>query len=394
MVSLCSFSLINTLSDIFGKLEGESIVGSAIKDTPNLWCFEEPPRSRSQPSQQLFSSQISTSSEPITLNYNLLPAIPPTPTTSPTGELVGDWKEPIRRLMRSPLDMNIRVSPILPAESSPNYPPAQDKTFPSPTPPLDTNPVVDNPPIDSSQSLRIQIPEPSTRSSTPLSYETARSKPLPPVAGPSSTPSTPLSPETPRVSPSHLTPTQAPRTAVPLPMPRPLPRPLPPLPLPPSSFPSPIPPPPPPRSFPPPISLPPSGQAFPTQTEYYLPGTSSRAEFPENGGHPSQPPGAPVTRNAAITWNDVSTRKPHLGGSHNAGDSVGDLPSQSTDPEDEDEDLSDDAYTITPTPRARKRKKRKWYQRVIDRMLRRRSSEQFNASMPNLHSYGVSQRSS
>jgi hypothetical protein len=41
---LCSFfPPPNILLDVCGKLEGENIIGEAIKGTPNLWCFEEPP---------------------------------------------------------------------------------------------------------------------------------------------------------------------------------------------------------------------------------------------------------------------------------------------------------------------------------------------------------------
>ena len=87
-------------------------------------------------------------------------------------------------------------------------------------------------------------------------------------------------------------------------------------------------------------------------------------------------------------WHDVSTRMPRPE-SFKAGGSVGELPKLSTDPDPEDEDLSesDDASTITPTLM---RKKRKWYRRILDRVLRRGLPQQANASMPNLLSYGVS----
>ena len=124
--------------------------------------------------------------------------------------------------------------------------------------------------------------------------------------------------------------------------------------------------------------------------------SSSRAEFQEDtfsgGQYLSQPVDAPqVTENATIisSWHDVSIREPPE--SFEAGDSVEDLPGQSADPNTEDEDSSDDASTVTPIPQARKRKKRKWYKRIIDRVLRRRSSQQASASMRDLPGYGVSQ---
>lgn len=330
------------MPDIFGRLEGESVVGSIIQDTPNLWCFEEPPRSQSHTSQKSLST---------TLNSSLASStIPPTPTTSPTGELLEDWKEPIRRLTHSSLDINVRISPTFPADISYNYPPAQEPAPPSTDPSLGWNPIVGNSPIDTSQSrlpIKIQIPETSTRSK-PLPQ-------LPPVASPRL--ATPPTPEKLFVLPSHPTSTQVPYTAHPLLMPRPLPRP---------------------------------------------PGTSSRAGSQEDtfsgGPLPSQPAliaGAPlVTTNATIVapWHDVSIRKPHP----QAGTSFGGHPGQPTDPDSDDGDLSDNASTITPTSLTRKRKKRKWYQRILDRVDRvvyRRSSQQVNASMPNLTDYGISQRS-
>ena len=103
----------------------------------------------------------------------------------------------------------------------------------------------------------------------------------------------------------------------------------------------------------------------------------------------------PVTTSAAINspWHDintVNTRMPHPE-SFKAWDSVGDLPSQSTDPD--DEDFSDDASTVNSIShwQTRKWKKRKWHQRILDRVLRRGSPQLVNVSMPNLLSYGVSQ---
>ena len=240
VLSLSSY----TLSDIFGRLEGESIIGSVIKDTPNLWCFEEPPRSRSHTSQQSFSTTSTT------LNSSSS-AMSPTPTTSTTGELVGDWMEPIRRMTRSSLDMNIRISPIV----------CQRQLWGI------KNEMLLPPATECPQSRLPQKPETFARSSTPLLYKTVQSKPLSlsrqsPVAELSPRSPTPPSPETPPVLPSYLTLTQAPRTSAPFPMPRP----------------------------PPLILLPPLGPAIPAQTSHSLPGTSSRAESQEDtvGDHPSQ----------------------------------------------------------------------------------------------------------
>ena len=91
------------------------------------------------------------------------------------------------------------------------------------------------------------------------------------------------------------------------------------------------------------------------QTRHPLPGTSSRAESQED-----------------FPCHDLSTRMPHTE-NFKAGDSVGDVPNQSTEPDPEDEGLSDDASTITPTSHTRKREKRKWHQKILDRVLRRGS---------------------
>jgi hypothetical protein len=150
-------------------------------------------------------------------------------------------------------------------------------------------------------------------------------------------------------------------------------------------------------------ALPPLGSAIPTQTRS-LPGTSHRVECQADtfsGGQLASQPALladseapPVTTSAAINspWHDVNTRMPHPE-SFKAWDSVGDLPSQSTDPDPEDEDFSDDSSTVNSTShwQTRKWKKRKWHQRILDRVLRRGSSQLVNVSMPNLLSYGVSQ---
>ena len=181
---LCSFSLFNMLVDIFGRLEGENIVGSVIQDTPNVWCLPEPLWSRSAASIILGKQ----SSSHFT--------VPATPTTSQTGQLVHGWKEPIYRMTRNTLDMNICFSSILPTDFSHNYPPAQDPTLPSPT----SNPIVGNPPIDTTQSRPIPI-QPS-----PVAELSSRSPTFP-------------SPETLLELPSHLTPTQAPPPPLPISLP-------------------------------------------------------------------------------------------------------------------------------------------------------------------------------
>ena len=132
------------------------------------------------------------------------------------------------------------------------------------------------------------------------------------------------------------------------------------------------------------------------------PRTSRRAESQADtfsGGQLASQPAlladseaSPVATSTAISspWHDVNTRMPHPE-SFKAWDSVGDLPSQSTDPD--DEDFSDDASTVNSIShwQTRKWKKRKWHQRILDRVLRRGSSQLVNVSMPNLLSYGVSQ---
>jgi len=96
------------LLDVYGKLEGESIIGKDIQKTHNLWCFEEPPLSNAS------WSSLSDRSSPS-------PTMSASPTTYSKGLLLTDWREPIRQMLRSP-DANIRIStkpPINPIPSSP-----------------------------------------------------------------------------------------------------------------------------------------------------------------------------------------------------------------------------------------------------------------------------------
>ena len=121
--------------DIYGKLEGEDIIGSAIKNTPNLWCFEE----LEEPSLSNASwPSLSDQSSPSQTTTG-------TPITSPTGALLGDWTEPILRMLRSPcVKINIRISDKLPNGFSSGYP---RPSLPSPlAPPDSTSIVVDLPP--------------------------------------------------------------------------------------------------------------------------------------------------------------------------------------------------------------------------------------------------------
>jgi hypothetical protein len=79
---LCFFSLSDTLLDLSGKLEGESVVGEAIQGIPNLWCFVSRIHG------------LATSPNPST-----------TQITSGAGVLVHDWREPIRQMLRFPGDI-------------------------------------------------------------------------------------------------------------------------------------------------------------------------------------------------------------------------------------------------------------------------------------------------
>ncbi|KAF8495900.1 hypothetical protein F5888DRAFT_1707236 [Russula emetica] len=86
--------------DVCGKLEGENIIGSAIENTPNLWCFEEE-HSLSNASWPSLPDRSSSS-----------PTTTATPITSPTGALLGDWREPILRMLRSQdpgVDITFRI---------------------------------------------------------------------------------------------------------------------------------------------------------------------------------------------------------------------------------------------------------------------------------------------
>ena len=79
---LCFFSLSDTLIDVCGTLEGESVVGAAIQGIPDLWCFVN------------CSEGLVTSPNPTI-----------TKITSVAGVIVHDWREPIRQMLRFPGDI-------------------------------------------------------------------------------------------------------------------------------------------------------------------------------------------------------------------------------------------------------------------------------------------------
>ena len=98
------FSSSDTLLDVFGNLVGESIVGATIQGVPNLWCFEEPPPSlASRPA--------------ISHNRNSPPNMTAKQITSAVGVVMHDWREPIRRMLRS-RDVNIRITDKPPSYSA------------------------------------------------------------------------------------------------------------------------------------------------------------------------------------------------------------------------------------------------------------------------------------
>ena len=111
----------DTLLDVDGKLEGESIVGEAIQKTHNLWCFEEPPLSNAS------CSSLSNQSTPS-------PTMSASPTVSPTGSLIYGLREPILRMLRSQdVNIRIRISDEPPANASFRYSPLSSP-MPSPVP--------------------------------------------------------------------------------------------------------------------------------------------------------------------------------------------------------------------------------------------------------------------
>ena len=99
----------DTLLDVYGRLEGESIVGKAIQRTHNLWCFEEPPLSNGS------WSSLSNRKSPS-------PTMSASSTASPTGSLIEDWREPILRMLRSQdVNIGLRISAKPPTNTSLSY---------------------------------------------------------------------------------------------------------------------------------------------------------------------------------------------------------------------------------------------------------------------------------
>ena len=105
------FSLSDTLLDVRGRLEGESVVGAAIEGIPNLWCFEERPLSLASESPRRLHFHLIRNSPSLTVTA--------TQITSAAGILIRDWREPIRRMLRSP-DVNIRITDKPPGTSAAN----------------------------------------------------------------------------------------------------------------------------------------------------------------------------------------------------------------------------------------------------------------------------------
>lgn len=338
---LDSFSLTNTLSDIFGALEGESIIGSVIQDTPNLWCFEEPPRS--YPSQTPLSPTLNSSS----------PTATATPTTSPTGDLIGDWKGPIRRMMSSK-DVNIRISPDSPTNSS-----RSDSALPSPFPPS-----------GSDISLCTPLPDNITQSRPPIKVQ---------IPGPSAGPPILLAPPSPELRSTsfcHLTAAPSPTTIVPPPMP--------------------------------PLLRPPSetfqltGPAIPCPTVCLLSEKSRtrtpREESRKEGGFSghrisSQAFNAdvPTLITSVTITSPLQVMSPIMESDETREDSVGRFPGQYPDTEDEDDSDAASVQTVTLTSNTRKRRRR-WYQRcieVVKKNLRRGLPRRAMASTPNLAGHGV-----
>ena len=99
---ICFFPLSDTLLDVHGRLEGESIVGVAIHCIPDLWCIEE---------------SLSPASLPAPSPNRNSPSLTVTQITSATGKRIRDWREPIRRMLRS-RDVGILFTDKRPSNSS------------------------------------------------------------------------------------------------------------------------------------------------------------------------------------------------------------------------------------------------------------------------------------
>ena len=99
---ICFFPLSDTLLDVHGRLEGESIVGVAIHCIPDLWCIEESLTSQSAHSPNRNGPSLTVTATQI---------------TSATGKRILDWREPIRRMLQSG-DVGILFTDKPPSSSS------------------------------------------------------------------------------------------------------------------------------------------------------------------------------------------------------------------------------------------------------------------------------------
>ena len=178
---VCTFLLLcflhsNILSDVCGKLEGESIVGKDIQDALKLWYFQEP-------------SLSPTTRSPLSpIRDSPSPTVTETPTNSAPGTPIGDWREPIHQMLQlANVNINIRITDKLASPSPSHSPPS------SPLPPTLVSSSDDSiSPIELPKSppppLKLQIPPSSAGPSSPSKYYTPRSRPPSPqqtqVAGP------------------------------------------------------------------------------------------------------------------------------------------------------------------------------------------------------------------
>jgi hypothetical protein len=161
---LSAFLVSDIFSDVYGRLEGESIVGEAIQDSPNLWYIEEPP--------------LHPALRPLLLlHWN---------SHSPAmiaGVRIQDWREPIhqmlRTLQRGPnVDFNIRITVEPPRKSTLSYSVPSSPIVWSRFRSSDDSLVTISLPQSRPTPLRIQIHLPSPGPPTPSTYRTAMSTPV------------------------------------------------------------------------------------------------------------------------------------------------------------------------------------------------------------------------
>jgi hypothetical protein len=166
-----TFFLPVIFPDVCGKLEGESIVGEAIKDTTNLRYFQELPQFPA-PRPAFLPNR-----------NNPSPTMNEAPTSSTTGVPIRDWRGPIHRMLRTlnrglTVDSNIRITTKPPRIAAPS------DSAPSSSIQLAFSSSIDGSlsPVLFPQSLapplQLQIPRPSTGTPTPSIYGTAQHTPL------------------------------------------------------------------------------------------------------------------------------------------------------------------------------------------------------------------------